>query len=191
MTAGLFAALMSFAAVYAWHWWFVGRHRDKSANDRLRWRIDRALLQIGFGVLGFLLFLLVVGAALGMYDSWRLDRYGVTGTATVERIEQHRRSDSIVVTVQAGDGVRRIEVEGDGDEVAIGDSVAIVYDPDPDHNEGVLAGRSPYNRWPIFMLVGAAVLGFFVLTRTGRATIMMRGLRHWTDSRGRLRRPPG
>jgi hypothetical protein len=39
------------------------------------------------------------------------------------------------------------------------------------------------------MLAGAVVVGFFVLTRTGRAIFRRQALHHWTDTRGRLRPP--
>ncbi|GAA4258427.1 hypothetical protein GCM10022255_079050 [Dactylosporangium darangshiense] len=175
---GFFGLLFVIAAAYSWHWLLKGRHQSKAKNDRLRWKIDKVLLRIGWVVLTAVFLCLAGTSIIGIYGSWRLDRYGVTTEATVADID----GSTITVSFRTGDGLREGDLRterGDGSRLHVGDPVQILHDPDPGYREVVLAERSPYAGWPFAIGIGAIVAGYFVVVPAGRRVINSQASRHW------------
>ncbi|WP_410812756.1 hypothetical protein [Micromonospora sp. 067-2] len=186
MCSGLFGVLMTIAAVYAWHWLLVGRHRDRRANDRMRWKWDMALLRAGRAFLWLIFLGLLVGTAATFYEGWRFDQYGVTAEAVVTKVD----GSVATVAVAAGDGDRLgvLETDGGGPQLAAGDQVRIVYDPDPGADGIIFADEGPYEQ-VLPLAIGTVVAGAFVLVPSARRRLTVSALEHWRSSNGRVRPP--
>jgi hypothetical protein len=174
-----FALLGWIWAAYAWHWrlvagsarsprewrpappgaWQPDESAYETAEDRRRAQWDRGSLWVAAAVAGLLMLLGLCGTPLLAAEAWRLDRYGVTTPATVERVEHHRSHDSLTVSVPTSGGTRHIRVESGRRDFVVGDEIRIVYDPDPAYTTGVLAGSSPYLGYPLGSLALAVAFG--------------------------------
>ena len=182
----LFGVLMTIAAVYAWHWLLRGRHRDRRANDRMRWKWDLALLRAGWVFLWLIFLGLLVGTAVSFHSGWRFDRHGVTAEAVVTKVD----GSFVTVAVAGRDGDRLGVLQtGRGDpRLAAGDQIQVVYDPEPGANDVILADRWPYDQ-AIALAVGTVVAGVFVLVPSARRRLTDSALAHWRSSNGRIRPP--
>lgn len=182
----LFGVLMTIAAVYAWHWLLRGRHRDRRANDRMRWNWDMALLRASSVFLWLLFLGLLAGTAVSFYDGWRFDQYGVTAEAVVTKVD----GSFVTVAVAARDGDRLgvLETVRGDPHLAAGDRIQIVYDPEPGANDVIFADGWPYGQ-VIPLAIGTVVAGAFVLVPSARRRLTDSALKHWRSSNGRIRPP--
>ncbi|MFI7604387.1 hypothetical protein ACIBTV_04615 [Micromonospora sp. NPDC049366] len=184
--AGLFGVLMTIAAVYAWHWLLRGRHRDRRANERMRWKWDQALLKAGWVVLWVFFLGLLLVTAVSFYSGWRFDRYGITAEGVVTKVD----GSSVTLTVAARDGDRLglLQAAGDDPPLTVGDRLQVVYDPATGFNDVIFADESPYEV-VIPLAVGTAVAGLFVLLPGARRRFVDSALEHWRSPDGDIRAP--
>ncbi|MFC3499524.1 hypothetical protein ACFOOK_00725 [Micromonospora krabiensis] len=184
--AGLFGVLMTIGAVYAWHWLLIGRHRDRRANDRMRWKWDMALLKAGRVVLWVFFLGLLLVTAVSFYSGWRLDRYGIAAEGVVTKVDGS--SVTLTVTGRDGDRLGLLQASSDDPPLTAGDRVQVVYDPATGVDDVIRADESPYEV-VIPLAVGTAVAGVFVLVPAARRRFTERALEHWRSSDGRIRPP--